>query len=428
MLRYEEALQLILSAADSIGPLGIEEVGLAQAPGRVAASRIASAEALPPFDNSSMDGFAVVARETSAARRDCPVRLPVLGASAAGDAPAVPMRAWGAYEIMTGAPVPVGYDAVVKVEDVRKIDDNLIELEAPAEAGDFIRRAGQDFRAGMPVFDAGTLLDPRHVLALAALGVESVPVRRRPKVALISTGRELVEPGQKPGPGQIRNSTAAYLLAALPLLGAEACYFGTAPDDVEDFKRRMEAALATRPDVVVTTGAVSMGRHDFVTGAVAAMGAKTLFHKVAIRPGKPGLVARFADGPVFFGMPGNPVSTVVGLRFFLLPLLRKLQGMPAETPARMKLACDTPKPAGLKCFFKAVVSLSPEGARVQALSGQASFQIKPLVQANAWVIFPEEGDKALAGAECDVYPILPGPADWKVGSSVVTMSGHSSCC
>lgn len=431
MIRYEEALAILGSAARTAPPLSAETVGLPEASGRVAAERMASAEALPLFDNSSMDGYAVVARETAAATPACPVRLPVLGAAAAGDAPLTPLRAWGAYEIMTGAPVPLGYDAVVKLEDARRVDDNLIELNSPACAGDYIRRAGQDFRAGMPLFEAGTLLDPRHVLAMAALGLDRVSVRRRPRVALISTGRELVEPGRAPGPGQIRNSTAAYLLAALPLLGAEASYHGTVADDAEEFRRRVAGVLERRPDVLVTTGAVSMGRHDFVTGAVAAMGARLLYHKVAIRPGKPGLVAQFPEGPLVFGLPGNPLSTAVGLRFFLALVLRSLLRMAPEQPARMVLENGTPKPEGLRCFFKAAVSLSPHGASVRALTGQASFQIRPLLQANAWVVLPEEGDRIPVGTEVDVFPILPGSADWLPAAEAATVAGDSSperCC
>lgn len=412
MLCYREALVILLEAADRRGLLSAETVPLAEIRGRVAAARLSAADDLPPFDNSSMDGYAVVSAATAGASPAAPVILAVAGSVAAGDPPPEPERAGGAYEIMTGAPVPTGCDAVVKIEQVRVLDGGRrVALAAPAGPGDFIRSAGQDFSAGEPAVEPGTILDARHVLALAALGVERVPVRRRPRVAVISTGRELVEPGRRPGPGQIRNSTAAYLAAVLPALGAETRFYGTVPDDPADFARRVRRALADSPDVLVTTGAISMGRHDFVTASIKELGAQILYHKVAIRPGKPGLVARFEGGPLVFGLPGNPVSTVVGVRFFLLPYIRRLLGMAEERPVRMRLESDAAKPEGLRCFYKAVASSSPDGATVRVLPGQASFQVRPLLESNAWAVMPEEGDRVPAGAEVEVFPILPGPCD-----------------
>lgn len=416
MISYAEALQILRRAAAERRSLPPEEVPLAEASGRVASRTIFSAEPLPPFDNASMDGYAVLAADTAPAVPRRPLRLPVLGAVAAGDAPG-PASKGGAYEIGTGAPLPAGLDAVIRIEDVRVIEDGkAVEIQAPAEAGDYVRRAGQDFRAGTPVLEAGTRLGPRHLLALAALGHDAVPVRRRPKVALISTGKELVDPGLRPGPGQIRNATASFLVAALPLAGAEAVFVGTVPDDPEDFRRRIKEALGLGPDLIVTTGAVSMGRQDFIAGELRGLGAEILYHKVAIRPGKPGLVAGFHGGPLLFGLPGNPVSTVVGLRFFLLPFLRLLLGQPEELPLRARLSEDAPKPEGLRCFYKAVLAAGPGGAEVRALAGQASFQVRPLLDANAWLVLPEDGDVARAGGEAEVLPLWPDDEAFPVRS------------
>ncbi len=397
MIAYAKALEILLQAARSRPPLPAETVNLPAANGRVAARRLLSAEPLPPFDNSAMDGYAVKAAETSGA----PLWFAVKGTIAAGDAPLTGL-ATGAYEIMTGAPIPPGYDAVVPLEHVNLMDrGRSVEVLEPANPGDYVRARGRDFPAGAPVVEAGTRLEPRHLLALAALGVDTLEVRQRPTVAILSTGKELVDPGRKPGPGQIRNSTATYLIAALSQAGVVVRYLGTVGDDPETFKSLVKTALKTSPDLILTTGAVSKGRWDFVAPAVADLGAETLYHNVSIRPGKPGLAARFKDGTLLFGMPGNPLSTVVGLRFFVMPVLRALLGMPEERPALLALASDVAKPVGLRCFFKARTL----GGTVSALTGQASFQIQPLLQADAWVVLPEEGDLAAAGAQVEVYPL-----------------------
>lgn len=410
MIRYDEALKILEMAAQERGPLPVEKLPLKKALGRVAAERLSSPEPLPAFDNSSMDGYAVFSPDTAEASPERPARLKVLGAVAAGDAPSK-ARAGGAYEISTGAPLPRGCDAVIRIEDARVLDGGrAVELKAPASPGDYLRRAGSDFRAGTPVLEAGTLLEPRHILVLAALGHDRIKVRRRPRVALISTGRELAQAGRKPGPGQIRNATAAYLSAALAQAGAEAAFHGTVPDEPKDFQRRMKKALAGDPDVVVATGAVSMGRHDFVAEEVKKLGGRTLYHRVAIRPGKPGLAASFPQGPLFFGLPGNPVSTVAGLRFFLLPYLGRLRGEPPEHALRARLEEDAEKPRGLRCFCKARLSAGPEGLSALVLTGQDSFRVRPLLETNAWAILPEEGELVRAGSLVEIVPLWPGPS------------------
>jgi len=408
MIPYRQALAILLQEARRDGVLHAQTVPADRAAGRVLAAKVLAPEPLPSFDNSSMDGFALKAADTRSASRKKPARLEVLGALAAGDAPRGPAGAQGAVEVTTGAPVPKGLDAVVKVEDVRVVEEDgrrFVELSSPAESGLHVRRRGKDIAAGTAVADPGTLLQARHLLALAALGVPEVKVRRRPQVAVLSTGRELAGSGETPGPGRIRNSTAAYLACALQAAGAEAYFFGDCPDDPHDFDRRLAAALGGRPDVVVTTGAVSMGPHDFVTREVERLGAETLFHKAAIRPGRPLLAARLREGPLLLGLPGNPVSTVVGLRFFLLPYLRRRLGLPEETPFKMALEEDVPKPEGLRCFFKAASSVSPSGASVRCLPGQASFQIRPLLEADSWAVLPEKGDRARAGTAVEVWPL-----------------------
>lgn len=397
MIRYHEAVRKMREAAKARGVMEPEQVPLDRACGRVLAEKVVSREALPPFDNSSMDGYAVRSCEAAAA----PVWLPVQGAVAAGDAPLMNVVSGGAYEINTGAPIPAGCDAVVPLESVHLMDGGrAVEIVEPPHPGDYVRQKGRDFPAGETVMKNGAELDTRHILALAALGVAAVPARRRPRVGVISTGRELVGPGEEPGPGQIHNATASYLLAVLPELGAEPVWLGSVGDDKEDFKKLLENGERLELDVILSTGAVSKGRHDFVAAALKELGADILYHNVAVRPGKPGLGARLGR-TLFFGLPGNPLSTVVGLRFFVQPALRELLGRPEEAPELMTLLEDVPKPEGLRCFFKAVV----EDGKAKALPGQASFQIKPLLAAERWLVLPEAGDLAKAGLRVEVFPL-----------------------
>lgn len=400
MLLHADALALIRGAArDRARSLETQDVALAAALGRVAARALNGREAIPPFDNSAMDGFALAAAKASS----IPARLPVLGTIMAGDAPRCAVETGGAWRIMTGAPMPAGCDAVVPVEKTRERDGSVEILEA-AEAGDYVRGAGRDFPAGAEVCPAGTRLGARHLLALAAAGVATIPARRKPRVALIATGKELVSPDCDLKPGQIRDASSTYLSSAIPLLGADFDSFGVVADDANEFRARLEKVLASKYyDLVLTTGAVSMGTADFIPETLKAMGAEILFHKTAIRPGKPGLFARFETGPLFFGLPGNPVSTVVGLRFFVEPCLRELLGRPHERPFRSLLSQEIDKPEGLRCFFKA--RQTPDG-KIEILSGQASFQIHSMLLSDCWAVLPESGSKMFAGNEIDVYPLM----------------------
>jgi molybdopterin molybdotransferase len=253
---------------------------------------------------------------------------------------------------------------------------------------------------------------------MASLGVHRADVKRRPRVGVIATGRELADfttPVLKHG--QIRNSTSPYLQVALARLGCDVIMLGTCQDDIIDFRQKIRTAMDSQFDIILTTGAVSMGNHDFVRDVLESLGAEVQFHKVAIRPGKPLLFAEFKEGPVVFGVPGNPVSTVVGLRFFIEPYLRAISGQAPEAPAKATLLNDFQKPKGLRCFFKARVFNSAGSLGVEILNGQLSAWVGPLVEANAWAVLPEDGEYATAGARVDIYPILPVEKPWG-------LSGH----
>ncbi len=392
VLRYEEALVRIVERARSRAPES-EWCELAQATGRITAEPIVAAAELPAFDNSSMDGFVVNASETA-------TDLRVARLLAAGDAPPEHAPALGdAFEIMTGAPTPPGDIGVVRVEETERHGDR-VHLARAANRGEFVRRAGTDFKKGAPVLAAGQRLRAEHLMALAALSNYRVQVWKKPRIAIVSTGREVVDDLERPlAPGEIRNATQPFLQSGLAELGAEARVFPTVTDDAAALGRVLSAALDDKPDLLVTTGAVSMGKLDLLPGVLAALGMKTHFHKVAIRPGKPLLFGETERGTTVFGLPGNPVSTAVGLRFFLTPFLRAHYGEPPEKSFQLPLAADVETPEGLRCFYKAAL----EGGKVRALGGQPSYMISSLIEANAWVVLPETPAHFAAGTMVDVF-------------------------
>jgi molybdopterin molybdotransferase len=307
---------------------------------------------------------------------------------------------------MTGARLPDGLDRVIPVEQTERLEaPPRVRLLADVAPGQNVRPAGSDVAAGETVLAAGTLLAPQHRMLLAALGVARVRVAARPRVAVLCTGRELVDDvAQALEPGQIRNSNGPFLAARLPLAGAELVHIETVGDEVDAFLAAFERARAAGARTVVSTGAVSMGRYDFVPQALERLGAEVRFHKLAVRPGKPLLFARLPDGTLFFGLPGNPIAVAVGLRFFVEPALRAMLGLPRERPWRVPLAADYAKKPRLRFHLKSRVGVYGAGRlAVTALRGQESYRIRPLAEANAWAVVPVEATALPAGTLVDVY-------------------------
>jgi molybdopterin molybdotransferase len=437
MTPYAQALARV-RAVGARRAQGEEDVPLEQALGRVCARAAVSPEAMPGFDNSGMDGFAVRAADTASAALERPLTLPVRGQLAAGDDAAHVRPGGGAVEIMTGAPLPPGCDAVVRVEDVEVVRGGADEargacgevrevvLRAPVRAGDHVRPRGEDFSEGFVLLEAGERVRPEHVMALATVGLAHVRVRRRPRVALVATGKELVpHPTRQLAPGQVRNSNLPYLAAGLALLGAECVSAEAVGDAPEDFRQALARTRERGVDLVLTTGAVSMGRHDYVAQELAALGASVHFHKVAMRPGKPLLFAELPAGPAVFGLPGNPVSTAVGLRFFVTPFLRAVLGLPPELPLRALLRREANKPEGLRCFFRGALELAPGGLSVEVLRGQGSAMVSTLVAANAWVTLPEAGALLAEGSEVEVWPMHAGGTGWPQAVGARARPGHA---
>ena len=324
MLTVEEARAAVL---ERIRPLGAERVALTGALGRVLAADVAAPYDNPPHDNSAMDGFAVRFADVAAATEESPATLPVIEDIPAGRVPEKRLQAGQASRIMTGAPVPPGCDTVIRVEDTRDHGDRVDILVPEEEEGANIRRRGEDMREGEPLIRAGAELGAGEVGVLAAVQQSFVAVGRRPTVAVLSSGDELVEIDQVRGPGQIVNSNTPALGAVARACGAEPVLLPTVADDEAAIRASVETALAC--DFVVSSGGVSVGEYDYVKKVLDDLGAEEVLWRVAMKPGKP-LFFCMLRGKPYFGLPGNPVSSLISFLQFVGPAVRKAAGHPPE--------------------------------------------------------------------------------------------------
>jgi molybdopterin molybdotransferase len=407
MISFQAATEIVLREGGK-RLLGTEKVFLSAISGRICASAIQAPISNQPFDNSAMDGYALRSQDIADATNDNPVTLMMIGHLAAGGEPFVrPLTQGECYEIMTGAPVPSGCDTVVPVEKTLRQAEREIRFQASAVIGDNIRRAGADFMRGDKVLEKGVSLETHHILALATLGIGEVEVIRRPKAGLLSTGMEVVDDFKASlKRGQIYNSTKPYLEAAMKEMGMEVTLSESVQDDHRLFKECLLRMADQGCEILLSTGAVSAGVHDFVPQILKEMGAEIFFHGVAIRPGKPIIFARLPNGgPLFFGLPGNPVSTAVGLRFFVMPALRAMQGIQQEVPgcAVLSQLYEVKKPE--LCFFmRGVMHTSADGInQVTIPKHQQSFMVSPFVHTNVWVKWPKGLSVLNAGEVVEIY-------------------------
>ena len=318
MITIEEALALVLSEAS---PLPSDHRALSAALGGVLARGLTAPHDLPPFDNSAMDGFAVRSADTSGAAA-LPVELKVVDTVAAGGAAHVHVAPGEAVRIMTGAPLPAGADAVVEVEATESRDDSVLVLRE-VEPSENLRRAGEDVSRGTAVLAAGDVVGPAEIGLAASMGFPFLEVHRRPRVAIVATGSELVEVDQELAPGQIRNSNSYTMEAQCRQLGIEAERLGIAPDEYEATRSLLERGMTY--DVLITSGGVSVGDFDFVKEVQDDLGVQRRLWRVAMKPGKP-LVFGVRDACLVFGVPGNPVAAMVSFELFIRPALLRLMG------------------------------------------------------------------------------------------------------
>ncbi|MFE2229517.1 molybdotransferase-like divisome protein Glp [Streptomyces kronopolitis] len=415
-----------------IAPLDPIELQLLDAQGCVLVEDITVPVALPPFDNSSMDGYAVRAADTAAADRDAPVSLTVIGDIAAGHGELPAVGPGQAARIMTGAPVPPGADAVVPVEwtdggagegpaaamrahsAAPEDAGGEVRVHRPAAAGAHIRTRGSDVTEGEQALRAGTVLGPSQIGLLAAIGRGTVRVRPRPRVVVLSTGSELVQPGEALGPGEIHDSNSFQLTAAARAAGALAYRVGAVADDADTLRSTLEDQLI-RADLLVTSGGVSVGAYDVVKETLTALsateddgsplaGGTVEFRTLAMQPGKPqgfGLIG--PDRIPLLALPGNPVSSYVSFELFVRPALRVLMGLPdVHRPTLRARITDgiASSPPGRRQFLRGLHDA--DAGTVAPVGGAGSHLIKAMAHANALIVVPEETTEVPADSEVDV--------------------------
>jgi molybdopterin molybdotransferase len=385
-----------------VRPLSGLDLTLSDAHGCVLVEDVHTTFPLPPFDNSAMDGYAVRSEDLRAASAGSPVVLPVVGDVAAGSASPYTVQPGLCVRIMTGAAMPPGADAVVPLE---RTDGGIaqVAIGQPVEPGSCIRRAGEDAQPGAEVLAAGTHLGATQLGLLAAVGRDRVQVRPRPRVVVLSTGSELVEPGQQLSRGQIPDSNSALLTAAALEAGAIAYRVGIVPDEPGVLADTLEDQLI-RADMIVTTGGVSVGAYDVVKEVLSRVGT-VQFERVAMQPGMPqGFGTIGPDQTPFFGLPGNPVSAYVSFEVFVRPALRRMLGVePTSRPVvRAPVTQPLRSPAGKQSYLRAWLAVEDGAYVVRPVGGPGSHLISALAASNALIVLAEDTTEVAAGTPVNV--------------------------
>lgn len=401
-IKRSEARRLVL---ERVRPLAGEPVPLHSALGRVLAVDVESAEPVPAFDNSSMDGFAVRAADTAGASAAAPVALRIADEARAGRPAESSLDAGQAIAISTGAMLPEGADSVVRVEDTAT-RDGRVEVSVEVEPGNNVRRRGDDIEPGAPILRRGVTIGAAELGVLASVGLVEVSCARRPLTRVLTTGDELQEPGDAPRPGGVRNSNA-YSIPSLALgAGAEVAGVETVSDDPIATRDAVEAALDG--DVAVISGGVSVGDHDHVKSALEALGVERVFWRVALKPGKPTWFGVAPGGTLVFGLPGNPVSAMVTFLLFVRPAIRALLGVGERVDrASAILDQDLPTAPGRDHAVRCSLELRDNGWHARPTGDQDSHVLTSMLGADALAIVPAEGGAPLAGTRIEVE-LLPG--------------------
>lgn len=412
MIDVDEAQRRILEA---FGPLSIERRPLTDALGFVLAEDVIADCHVPAFSNAAMDGFAVHAQDTVGASPDRPVLLRVIAEAAAGYQNDTVLAQGTAIRIMTGAPVPDGADAVVRFEETDEATGttrhgvgDVVAIHRAATVGEHVRPIGEDVQAGATILSAGTRVRPAEIGVLATLNRTHAPVHRRPRVGILATGDEIVDPGEPLAPGQIRNSNAPMLAAMVTRVGGEPVSLGIARDNRDEL--RLCLVKAKGLDLILTTGGVSVGDYDLVKQVLQREGRIHLW-EVRIKPGKPLAFGWLGETPLL-GLPGNPVAAAVAFEQFARPAIRTMLGDPnlAVPTVVARLADRIENRGGRRHFVRVAVTATPDGYQAHVAGGQGSSVLSTLAKANGLLVIPE--DVAVAeGGSCFPAQML----DWDLG-------------
>jgi molybdopterin molybdotransferase len=399
---FDVALDRVLGLVTE--KLGVEDVPLAECVGRVIAASFDARLDLPGFDQSAMDGYAVRCADLMPG-----TRLPVIGRTAAGEPPGR-LGPSGAHRILTGAPVPDGADAVIAQESVDQQGD-LLRIGAVPLAGTNLRRRGEDIRVGQRLAAEGTSMDWRHVAVLAAQGVRSVTVRRRPRVALLSSGRELRAPCESLAPGQIHDTNLPMLAAFLQAGGAAVRAMAVVNDEAAAMRLALRHA-ALDADLVLTTAGISVGDEDHVRDALLELGGDLAVLKVAMKPGKPLAAGRLGDA-VFIGLPGNPMAALAGAIAFVRPLLARMAGTTAPAVVHAHAAFDMCRRPGRTEFIAVCLRQRDACLWAERTGSEGSGRLGPLLEATGFAVLPAEKRTVRSGDEIEIIPFTPGAFAWR---------------
>jgi len=393
MLSVAEALVAILKETRV---LPVERRSVAESLGAILAETTFSDVDSPPFTKALMDGYALRAEDC----QTLPATLRVIEEIRAGRVPSLPVKTGEATRIMTGAPVPEGADTVVMVERTEAIPPTGVRIIGPIKKNQNILDRASEMKAGEAILAAGVRLSPQDLGLLAAIGYADVAVHAQPRVAVLSTGDEVVEAPAKPGPGQIRNSNGPMLMGQSSRAGATARYLGIARDQIEELKAKIEDGL-NNSNVLILSGGVSAGKFDLVPDVLRDAGVVSHFHKVAMKPGKP-LFFGTKESTLVFGLPGNPASSFVAFELFIRPALAKQQGEREPGPRRVMLpiAADMQSDSDRPTYWPGRIEDSTSGFFVRALPYFGSADLRALHSANALLVLP------------------PGPVAWRAGEAV----------
>ena len=398
MISYQQARDKVASKVRQlVGSVATESVALRQALGRVLAQEIRSDRDYPPFDRSIRDGYAIRAEDTRPG-----ARLRCIGEIRAGEAPSFTVTAGTCVQIMTGAPLPQGADAVVMVEHTSR-DGGSVQVDRVVGPGQHVVRRGSEQKADGAILAAGTRFGFAELAVAAQVGVANPVVTRKPRIAVLTTGDEVVDFASTPGPFQIRNSNSVSLSAQVSLCSAEPVLLGNATDSLDDLREKISAGLGA--DMLILSGGVSMGKYDLVEPVLREFGAEFIFDAVAIRPGKP-VVFAVCKGKPIFGLPGNPVSTMVTFDLFVRPAIEILSGaQPSPLPlVEATLTSALSEKPGLAHFLPAILSWSGDTPQVAPVKWQGSGDVVAMAHANCLLVVPAERERIEAGERVRVLP------------------------
>jgi molybdopterin molybdotransferase len=414
MIKYKEAISIIKKNSLK---LTSEKISILHSVNRICDIDVRSTSINPLYNNTAFDGFAVISKETKGISLKNKKKFKIIKTIAAGDVPKIKnYRKSSTIEVMTGALIPEPFDSVLAVEKAKyfpvKEKPTHIIIDKEVKKFSFIRFAGEDYKLNDLVVKEGEIIQPKHIMALTTLGIKNIKVKKKPKIIFLSTGNEIVNYKSKNiSPWQVRNSNNHYFKSFGESLHFNIVDGGTIKDSQpEKLKNILKKLKHSDTDIIVTSGAISAGKYDFIPEFISKFGFKKCFKGVSIKPGRPILLSKLKNNnKLFFGLPGNPISAAAGFRFFIYPLIRKSLGMEIENKLKAKLANKYFKVKSFTHFARCFMKIDNRGlVQLEVLGGQQSNRIKSFVKANCWGIFPEGKDKFKKGDIIEWVPLIPG--------------------